>query len=106
MSKGEVNMAHVIKAAVANPDSKTAAGLNAYLERLEEALEQHARLIEKLHASALRYAGTWSGSSVTYAKGDLVTHKGQLWHATRETANKPGTSDSWQLMTRAGADKV
>jgi hypothetical protein len=104
MSTAEtLTLAHVVKAAAANPEGKAGAALNEYLERLEEALEQHARLIENLHASRLRYAGTWSGSSVTYAKGDLVTHKGQLWHATRETANKPGESDSWQMMTRTAA---
>ena len=40
--------------------------------------------------------------SAAYARGNLVTCDGALWHATREVAGqKPGTSDSWQLVAKS-----
>jgi hypothetical protein len=94
------NMARGLAAAIKNPDSKAAAAMEEYFDTIEEVMGSYQAAIAKLQESSLRYRGTWSGASVTYARGDLVTYKGQLWHCVKETANRPGT-DSWQLMTKA-----
>lgn len=40
----------------------------------------------------------------TYAKGDMVTWAGSLWHANEATADKPGGDSPWQLAAKKGRD--
>ena len=39
-----------------------------------------------------------------YAKGDMVTWAGSLWHANEATASKPGSDGPWQLAAKKGRD--
>jgi len=47
------------------------------------------------------YRGVWGEGS--YAKGDMVTWAGSLWHANEDTSDKPG-SGVWQLAAKKGRD--
>lgn len=49
------------------------------------------------------YKQIWQ-PDVVYSKGDFVTLGGSLWHANKETAEKPGTSDDWTLAVKKGRD--
>lgn len=40
----------------------------------------------------------------TYQHGDCVTFGGSLWHAQKETAERPGPGDAWRLAVRRGRD--
>src|SRR5262245_30622928 len=66
--------------------------------------EALGKRIAELEASGLRYMGVFQ-SSMSYQRGSVVTHDGSAWHATRAvTAERPGTSDGWQLMVKHGKD--
>jgi len=39
-----------------------------------------------------------------YVRGDGVTYGGSFWIAQKATQDKPGTSDSWRLAVKRGAD--
>lgn len=57
------------------------------------------RLEEQVAARA--YRGIWSASVDDFRKGQLVTHKGTLWHCNVDaTTDRPGTSDAWTLMAK------
>jgi hypothetical protein len=59
-----------------------------------------ARMAE-LESSALKYCGVYQ-PSVSYQRGNVVTCHGSAFHATRTvSAERPGTTDGWQLMVTA-----
>lgn len=39
-----------------------------------------------------------------YTRGELVTWGGSLWMAREATTDKPGTSEGWRLIVKAGRD--
>ena len=41
-------------------------------------------------------------SDQIFYQGQVVTHKGASWQATRDTAKQPGSSDDWQTIAAAG----
>jgi hypothetical protein len=49
------------------------------------------------------YKQIWQPDTV-YSKGDFVTLGGSLWHANKETDQKPGNSDDWTLAVKKGRD--
>jgi hypothetical protein len=53
---------------------------------------------------SVRFCGTWQAVAAAdgYARGSLVTYKGALWHANRQTSDRPGESGDWQLAVKAG----
>ena len=52
----------------------------------------------------MKYCGVWQPSAA-YQRGNVVTYDGSAWHATRAVAaERPGTSDGWQLMVKHGKD--
>ena len=57
--------------------------------------------IEDLEANAVKFEGVWRSGSI-YAKQSLVTDKGGIWIALRETASRPPSGD-WKLAVKSGA---
>jgi hypothetical protein len=47
---------------------------------------------------------TWTHGK-DYLQGDGVTFKGSYWRAMRDTRDRPGESDAWRLVVRAGRDR-
>jgi hypothetical protein len=47
----------------------------------------------------MRYMSVWRASEV-YEPGDVVTHKGTIWHCGLHTTSKPGTDHTWQMMAK------
>jgi hypothetical protein len=72
------------------------------LRRRIEALEQ--RLADTQTNNSTAYRGVWCEEDVPYRPGELVTHKGTLWHAWKVTSDRPGASNDWQLMVKHARD--
>jgi hypothetical protein len=47
-----------------------------------------------------RYLGVWK-DGVQARRGDLLTDRGSLWHAERDTGERPGSSPAWRLMVKS-----
>jgi len=60
--------------------------------------------ITKMAVPAMIYKGVWKESNGEYKKGHTVTQSGSLWVCLADTADKPGSSDSWQLAAKRGTD--
>jgi hypothetical protein len=74
--------------------------LAPYLKKIE-ALEQR---VAELESGAMKYCGVHQ-PSLAYRKGNVVTYDGSAWCATRSvSAERPGSSDAWQLMVKHGKD--
>jgi hypothetical protein len=66
-------------------------------------LRQRIAALEQ-ERSELKYCGTWSADRA-YVTGNFATSGGNVWHANRATARKPGdNNDDWTLAVRAGRD--
>ena len=48
----------------------------------------------------MRYRGVYV-SGQEYAEGSVVTHSSTTWHCNVQTSDRPGTSDSWQMMAKS-----
>jgi hypothetical protein len=67
-------------------------------------LRTGARVVTKSVTLAIpQYVGVHAVGK-SYAKGDLVTHGGQMWAALAATEAEPGQGDAWRLATRKGRD--
>ena len=85
----------------ATRDGRLIKGIIAAIVPYIHALERH---VAELESNTLKYCGVYQ-PSVSYQRGSVVTHDGSAFHATRAvTAEKPGTSDGWQLMIKHGKD--
>lgn len=63
-----------------------------------------ARLDAKIASmAAFKYCGVWKDGD-RYLPGNFVTFSGSLWHANKQTTDRPGTSDSWSLAVKRGKD--
>jgi len=58
--------------------------------------------ITKFAVPVMVYKGIWKEG--TYTKGNTVTTGGSLWHCNKDTTDKPGTSEAWQLCAKKGTD--
>jgi hypothetical protein len=58
--------------------------------------------ITKFAVPVMVYKGIWKEGA--YTKGSTVTTGGSLWHCNKDTTDKPGTSESWQLCAKKGTD--
>jgi hypothetical protein len=58
--------------------------------------------LTKFSVPVMVYKGIWKEG--TYTKGSTVTTGGSLWHCNRDTTDKPGTSEAWQLCAKKGTD--
>jgi hypothetical protein len=78
-----------------------AEGLLSAIEHLAQGITNLRRDFEALRGEQMRYLGVWQGAQ-SYQRGSVVTHGGSIWHANATTtaAEKPGSSGSWQLMTK------
>ena len=50
-----------------------------------------------------KYRGVWTAAN-EYGEGDVATHDGSAFIAKKDTRDKPGTNDSWQLFVKRGKD--
>jgi hypothetical protein len=74
--------------------------LAPYLKKIEQ-LEQR---VAELESGSLKYCGVYQPSA-SYQRGNVVTCDGSAFHATRNvSAERPGSSDGWQLMIKHGKD--
>ena len=72
------------------------------------ALEQRIAELEGGQAKSLAdcFRGPWLPET-TYRRGELVQHRGSVWIAlAADVAGKPGETDGWRLLVRAGRDGV
>jgi hypothetical protein len=51
---------------------------------------------------SVRHVGTWKEGR-QYRSGDLVTHARGLWLAKRNSKQRPGSSDDYQLIVKSGS---
>jgi hypothetical protein len=58
--------------------------------------------ITKFAVPVMVYKGIWKEGA--YTKGNTVTTGGSLWHCNKDTTDKPGTSEAWQLCAKKGTD--
>ncbi|MBX3601077.1 MAG: hypothetical protein KF863_10660 [Rubrivivax sp.] len=56
--------------------------------------------IEALEADRLRYCGPIE-SGRAYVRGEVVTHRGSMWHCERATTSAP-PGDDWVLCVKGG----
>jgi hypothetical protein len=73
----------------------------ALRERIE-ALERKIDALE-MKQGQFRYCGTWSADAI-YFEGNFVTEGGSLWHANRQTTQRPGDGSDLQLCVKRGKD--
>ena len=59
----------------------------------------HSKIFE---VPAVVYRGVYTPGE--YTAGDAATHGGSVWIARRETQEKPGDGDDWQLAVKRGRD--
>ena len=71
------------------------------LVELTAALERRVADLET--RPTMSYCGVWK-EGAAYQRGDFVTHDGSVWHAWQQTAERPGTSEAWQLAVKRGRD--
>lgn len=93
----------------AGPDSHVTASALAvmygnimgFMSWTSEKIKAQAKRIEELEAAPIRYRGVWQKSD-TYKRGNVVTDASSAWHAIKdvEPGDRPGASDSWQLMVK------
>lgn len=71
------------------------------VDLVERAVKPLALRMSELENRAVKFAGVYQTSS-DYVRGDLVTHKGALWHCNRPTTERPGDGGDWQLAVKRG----
>lgn len=63
-------------------------------------IDQLEKRLAEVESKGIQYRGVFQRSD-SYARGDLVTHDGGIWHATGPTRQIPGAGDDWQLAVKA-----
>lgn len=58
---------------------------------------------KQLRSQRMKYCGVYRPDT-TYREGDVVTFKGQLWHADHDTQTEPEGVGAWTLCVRRGRD--
>src|SRR5258705_12808621 len=86
-------LAQVIANAIDPKIQKMAAALVAMQKEVKELRREVA---------AKEYKGVWQEGQ--YEKGNLITHGGSMWIALKDSQDKPGTRDAWQLAVKRGRD--
>lgn len=87
-----------------NPEALADAIFNqvsSYVARRLGPLEERIRALEA-QTKAMTYQGTYSGGRM-YHKGNFCTHNGSIWHANKDTQDKPGASNDWTLAAKGGS---
>lgn len=80
------------------------AGIAPAIHDLETKVAALSARITDLEAGSMKYCGVHQ-ASLAYRKGDVVTFDGSAWCCTRSvSAERPGSSDAWQLMVKHGKD--
>jgi hypothetical protein len=82
----------------------TVKGIAPVIHELEQQIHKLQARVAELEGSSLRYLGVYQPSAA-YRRGDIVTLDGSGWHCTRAvSAERPGSTDAWQLMIKHGKD--
>ena len=83
---------------------KFIAGLHGYLERelapLVKKVQELEKSIERIQTRGIDYRGIFREGE-KYAKGDVCTHAGSMWIATRENTERP-PGNGWVLCVKSG----
>jgi hypothetical protein len=96
-----------LKMVVGDIGRSTAAYVREALAATTEPLSQRIRALEQREEQleAATYAGVWK-SDVQYRLVASVTHRNGLWYARADSrGSRPGTSQDWQLASRAHEDR-
>lgn len=76
--------------------------LGEYFDVLEQSISALRAEIREL--KACRYVGLWSAAQA-FARGNLATHRGQLWHSNKDgNSERPGSSDAWTLAVKGAPE--
>jgi hypothetical protein len=73
-------------------------------QRDDQIKELNDRLLA-VESGGIRYCGVWQ-KAMGYPRGSVVTSDGSAWCALKDVPDgeKPGASECWQLMVKAGKD--
>lgn len=74
---------------------------NAMRRRIEK-LESR---VGDLRMNGMSYRGIWTEADTPHRVGEICTDRGTLWFCRAVTHDRPGTSDSWQLMIKNSRGK-
>ena len=78
------------------------AGVAPHIHELEKQIAALQARVDELETGTLKYCGVYQPSA-SYQRGSVVTFDGSA--STRAvTAERPGTTDGWQLMVKRGKD--
>jgi hypothetical protein len=79
--------------------------VNGILRWQADGFKSLRKRVDELEAAPIRYRGVWQRSD-DYKRGHVVTDAGSAWHAVKDVppGERPGVSDCWQLMVKAGKD--
>ena len=68
-------------------------------------LEKSMMALQAVQSKSLAdsFRGTWQ-PGIPYERGSLVTWDGSLWLTLDATETKPGSNESWRLITKRGRD--
>ena len=69
------------------------------IDSLIKAAQKRSTRTETRDGAVGRYMGVWRRDGA-YKAGDMVTDRGTLFYCRKSTAQRPGTSDAWQLMVK------
>jgi hypothetical protein len=72
----------------------------AEIVELRKRIEELELRVGAMKQTSVEYRGVFRQESAPYRPGELVTHGGNLFHCWKYTLDRPGTSDSWQMMTK------
>jgi len=57
----------------------------------------------QLRSQRMKYCGIYEHGT-TYREGDVLTHRGSLWHCDHDTQTEPNGGGAWTLCVRRGRD--
>ncbi|CAN5678949.1 hypothetical protein BH23GEM6_BH23GEM6_04370 [soil metagenome] len=79
----------------------TGAAVFSHKARFLEIYAELAKVRAQNRSLADAHRGTYS-TGEQYTRGDLLTHSGGMWLAMSDGSDKPGTSEQWRLVVKAG----
>jgi hypothetical protein len=97
-------LAPVAKALTTEVKARDRAIIEAVMAAVAPFIHALEQRVAELEASTLKYCGVYQPSA-SYQRGNVVTCDGSAFHATRSvSAERPGSTDAWQLMVKHGKD--
>jgi hypothetical protein len=98
----------LLKSSSLNPTQQIGAvivgAVKTALKQRDATIERLEQRIKTLEAQpVIKYQGTHDPTR-QYNEGDMLTHRGNVWHCNRSTRATPGESPDFTLAIRAGRD--